>query len=38
MTAIVMTAQDLRRLAHEMPEVAGKIRDAIEERNQALLG
>jgi CRP-like cAMP-binding protein len=37
MTAIVMTAQDLRRLAHELPDVAGRIQDAIAERNKALL-
>jgi CRP/FNR family transcriptional regulator, cyclic AMP receptor protein len=36
MTAIVMSAQDLRRLAQDMPGVADRLGEAIEERNKAL--
>jgi CRP/FNR family cyclic AMP-dependent transcriptional regulator len=35
-TVIVMTAQAFRQTAREMPEVADKIRAAIEERNRQL--
>ena len=34
--AIVMTAHDLRAVAREMPEVADRIRAAIEERSREL--
>jgi CRP-like cAMP-binding protein len=36
MTAVVMTAPNFRRIAREVPEVADKIRAAIEERSRSL--
>ena len=36
LTAIVMSAGDFRRMSSELPEVAGAIEAAIQERTQAL--
>ena len=38
MTAVVMTARDLRRVEHEMPELHGRLQAAIDERSAALAG
>jgi CRP/FNR family cyclic AMP-dependent transcriptional regulator len=37
LTAIVMTAHDLRAIAREMPALANRLRSAVQERTQALV-